>query len=185
MTKKKRRPGNPRITEIGVKTRFKPGQSGNPSGRPKTRILAEMLAAIGNEIEPKTGKAFFQLAAEALVKQIFRGNVHAFREFADRVDGRSTQNVELAGNLSVPPKSSWEQEYETAGPERREQLLTELDDRILAAAAEITRRRNRPAHEIEYEKRMQEYHRRVAAGEKPEDVTADSQTRPPIIFPVN
>jgi hypothetical protein len=32
---------------------------------------------------------------------------------------------------------------------------------------------------------MKEYRRRVAAGEKPEDVTGDFQTRPPLIFPVN
>lgn len=56
MTKKRR--GNPRVREIGTKTRFRPGQSGNPADRSKSDALTEMLFAIGNEIGPKTGKFF-------------------------------------------------------------------------------------------------------------------------------
>jgi hypothetical protein len=97
MTHKKRRNGNPGIKDLGIATRFQPGVSGNPGGRPKMRILSDMLAAIGCEVEPKSGKTWFQLAAEALVSKAFRGDVQAFREIADRVDGRSIQSVELSG----------------------------------------------------------------------------------------
>jgi hypothetical protein len=51
MTAKKLRRGNPRLgKELGIETRFKPGVSGNPGGRPKTRILAEMLCAAESDV---------------------------------------------------------------------------------------------------------------------------------------
>jgi hypothetical protein len=101
MVKRKRR-GNPRIKEIGIKTRFKPGQSGNPSGRAKNCVLSDMLDAIGNEIEPKSGKTFFQLAAEALLNKAFHGDIGAFRELADRVEGKPRQRVEVTGAEGSP-----------------------------------------------------------------------------------
>jgi hypothetical protein len=97
MKTKKKRPGNPRIKEVSIATQFQPGKSGNPGGRPKIRVLAEMLAAVGNQVEKKSGKTYFQLAAEALLSKAFNGDVQAFRELADRIDGRTTQSVELAG----------------------------------------------------------------------------------------
>jgi len=106
MVKRKRR-GNPRIKEIGIKTRFKPGQSGNPSGRAKNCVLSDMLEAIGNEIDPKTGETFFQVAAEALLAKAFRGDIGAFRELADRVEGKPRQRVEVtgAGGSSLLPSN--------------------------------------------------------------------------------
>ncbi len=165
---------NPNIGKLGIATRFKPGVSGNPGGRPKTRILAEMLSAIGNEIEPKSGKVFFQVAAEALVRKVFRGDIGAFKEFADRIDGRATQHVELGGGLQFQQhgKSEWSEwltRYTTATPEEREQLSTELDDKILAMAERIKARRL-DTPENRARNRMDEYDRRIAAGEKPDEV---------------
>ena len=110
MVKRKRR-GNPRIKEIGVKTRFKPGMSGNPSGRAKNCVLTDMLDAIGNEIDPKTGKTFFQVAAEALLAKAFRGDIGAFRELADRVEGKPRQRMEITGAEGSPlvPEQTLEQ----------------------------------------------------------------------------
>jgi hypothetical protein len=176
MTQKKRRPGNPRIKELGIKTRFQPGVSGNPGGRPKTRILAEMLAAIGNEVEPKSGKTFFQVAAESLVSKVYRGDVQAFKEFADRVDGRATQHVELSGGLQAQ-HGEWAAKYDAATPEEREQMTTELDDRILAAAEQIKALRA-DTPENRYRARLREYGRRKAAGESHEAIQADFAKRP-------
>lgn len=178
MTQKKRRHGNPRIKEFGVATRFKPGQSGNPDGRPKSRILAEMLAAIGNEVDPETLKSYFQIAAERLMSEVFRGNVQAFREFADRVDGRSTQHVELSGGLQVQHHDSeWAARYENATPEEREQMATELDDKILACA-ELIKAKRADTPENRYRDRLREYSDRIAAGESHEAIQADFATRP-------
>ncbi|MHB8499715.1 MAG: DUF5681 domain-containing protein [Candidatus Acidiferrales bacterium] len=170
MTQKKRKRGNRRIAEFGVATRFKPGQSGNPGGRPKTRILAEMLSALGNEVDPETLKSYFQIAAERLMSEVFRGNVQAFREFADRIDGRSTQHVELAGGLQVQHgESEWVAKYHAATPEEREQMTTELDDKILARAEKILARRL-DTPENRARNRINEFNRRTAAGENPAEV---------------
>jgi hypothetical protein len=182
MTTKKRRPGNPKIKELGIATRFQPGVSGNPGGRPKTRILAEMLAAIGNEVEPKSGKSFFQVAAEALVGEVFRGDVQAFKEFADRVDGRSTQTVELSGGLQVGHHTEWEQAWQKATPEERERMNAELDDKILAAA-EVIKLNRLDTPENRYRNWMREFSARTAAGENPDHVRATMKSPP--VGPVN
>jgi hypothetical protein len=177
VTQKKRRTGNPRIKELGITTRFKPGVSGNPGGRPKTRILAEMLAAIGNEVEPKSGKTFFQVAAESLVRKVFRGDIGAFKEFADRVDGRSTQHVELTGGLQVGHHTEWQHAWDKATTEERERMSAELEDKILATAEHIKARRA-DTPENRYRDRLREYDRRKAAGESHEAIQADFATRP-------
>jgi hypothetical protein len=171
MTQKKRRTGNPKIKEFGVATRFKPGQSGNPDGRPKSRILAEMLAAIGNEVDPETLKSYFQIAAERLMREVFRGNVQAFREFADRVDGRSIQNGELHGGLHVRQHdgSEYAARFANATPEERAQMRAEFEDKILAAAEAIKARRL-DTPENRARNRMDEFTRRTAAGENADEV---------------
>lgn len=174
MTTKKRR----HIKEFGIKTRFQPGVSGNPGGRPKTRILAEMLAAIGNEVEPKSGKVFFQIAAEALLRKVFRGNIAAFKEFADRIDGRATQHVELSGGLQMQGgESEFSAKYAAADPAAREQMMRELDDRILAHAEAIKARRL-DTPENRARNRMDEFSRRTAAGENPEEVLRTMKSPP-------
>jgi hypothetical protein len=185
-----RRPGNPngnaQIAELGIKTRFKPGESGNPSGRPKTRIMSEMLASIGNEVDAKSEKTIFQLAAEALLDRVFSGDVQAFKEFADRVEGRSLQTVELTGGLQVQhSRSDWETKLQNATPEEREQMIQEFDDRILAAAANIMAHRNRPDHVKRTEDRMREFNRRTEAGEDPGHVLATMKTPPVGLTPIH
>ena len=49
-----------------------------------------MLASVGDQLEAKSGKTYFQLAAEALLGKAFNGDVQAFKEFADRIDGPSS-----------------------------------------------------------------------------------------------
>jgi hypothetical protein len=136
------------------------------------RVLAEMLFSIGGEVEPQSGKTWFQLAAEALVGKAFRGDVAAFREIADRTDGRTTQNVELNGGLQVQrDDSEWKARYMKATPEDRIVMLTELDDMILASAERIKASRM-DTPENRYRKWMSEYSRRTSAGESPDQVRA-------------
>jgi len=70
---------------------------GNPAGRSKNYVLTDIMNAIGNEVDPKTGKTYFQVAAEAMPSKAFRGDVQAFREIADRVEGKPRQRLELSG----------------------------------------------------------------------------------------
>jgi hypothetical protein len=73
---------------------WKPGQSGNPGGRPKTKQVRDALQKLVNELglEPAV-RAIYTKAAE--------GDVAAFREIADRLDGKVAQPI--AGDDELPP----------------------------------------------------------------------------------
>lgn len=66
--------------------RWKPGQSGNPGGRPKTD-WAKLIA-----------RAVFENNSEALykayTKAALKGNAYAFKELADRAYGKLKERVE-------------------------------------------------------------------------------------------
>lgn len=65
-------------------TRFKPGQSGNPSGRPKKHLTDALLRRL---IDPEEANAW----VAALARKAKRGDVNAFREGADRTEGKVPQ----------------------------------------------------------------------------------------------
>lgn len=66
---------------------FKPGQSGNPSGRPKNSI-ATLLRDILDADDQKNAKAF----AQALLINACKGNGTAIRELLNRIDGPVAEN---------------------------------------------------------------------------------------------
>ena len=79
------------------KTRWKPGQSGNPGGRPKTAPLSqacrELLAApLPNDPERRT---YAQAIAQALAEKAVAGDIRAAQELADRAEGRARQAIEV------------------------------------------------------------------------------------------
>lgn len=84
-----------------VEHQFKPGQSGNPNGRPKKLPkLDELLADIlGEEKDGVT-------AAEAILKrlrvQAAQGNLKAAEMLLDRAYGKARQSVEISGNPDQP-----------------------------------------------------------------------------------
>lgn len=70
---------------------WKPGQSGNPSGRPKKKPITEMYERILND--PENVAAIERATISALRK----GNmamVLQLREMADRTEGKVTQPIE-------------------------------------------------------------------------------------------
>jgi hypothetical protein len=88
---------NPNIAEDGKLHRWKKGQSGNPSGRPKSKILSDAYRSKLKEPVPKDpeGRTWAELIAEAQVRDAVRGNVQAAREIADRTEGRARQAIEF------------------------------------------------------------------------------------------
>ena len=70
---------------------FQPGQSGNPSGRPKSKPFREAiqraLEEAGND------KDALQAVATALVGKAMMGDVPAIKELADRMDGKVAQAI--------------------------------------------------------------------------------------------
>lgn len=98
---------------------FKPGQSGNPSGRPhltdEERSMRDnfkkSFAMLGNktieEIETlakdKSQVAPIAIAAKALSWAFKSGNAAMYREIWDRTVGKVSQPIDLNGNLELRP----------------------------------------------------------------------------------
>ncbi len=79
-----------------IGNRFKTGETGNPSGRPKltrlTEALREQLAeAMPNAPERTVAEAI----ARTLIREALSGSVSAAREIADRCEGRPKQSIDL------------------------------------------------------------------------------------------
>lgn len=77
---------------------FLPGQSGNPSGRPKKRPISEIYERIMENPE-NVG-----LIEAAVLKTILAGKMAAqltLKEMAERIEGKVTQPVDVNGELTL------------------------------------------------------------------------------------
>jgi Family of unknown function (DUF5681) len=76
---------------------FKKGQSGNPGGRPKSRLLSEAYKRLlETEVgKGKNAKTVAELIAEKMGKEARAGKVNAASELADRVEGKPRQAYEV------------------------------------------------------------------------------------------
>jgi len=70
----------------GLLPPWQPGQSGNPSGRPKSKPFKEAL-------QKAIAEQGLALAAAALVRKANEGDVPALKELADRLDGKVAQGI--------------------------------------------------------------------------------------------
>src|SRR5215475_8452426 len=76
--------------ERGAQTRFRPGQSGNPGGRPRIRALTEacrskLASAVPGDAE---GRTYAEAIADKLAGLALKGDIRAAQELADRAEGR-------------------------------------------------------------------------------------------------
>jgi len=99
--KKKKPPQNKGKTGRGrggsippIEYRWKPGQSGNPGGRPKRDMPAEIAQAVF-EKHPKK-------IAEAMFKALLKGRAKVFKELADRGYGKVAETVIVPGIAELP-----------------------------------------------------------------------------------
>jgi uncharacterized membrane protein (UPF0182 family) len=77
---------------------FKPGQSGNPGGRPKGTSLTDRLRALVEEGEKgKTADAICKAAVEAAKSGDFR----FFQEILNRLDGKVPDKLASQGQVEV------------------------------------------------------------------------------------
>lgn len=89
---------------------FLPGQSGNPSGRPRTRGLIVALRAKVAEIG-KDGRSIEEKLVAVLVDEALRGKhrLAAVELILDRLEGRARQQIEVADiTQEIRAKSSAE-----------------------------------------------------------------------------
>ncbi len=87
----------PKKHNIGAATRYKPGQSGNPSGKPAHSSISKALRARLAEpaLGDKLGRTIATLIADSWIAEAVRGNVPALASLADRTEGRPL--------ISAPP----------------------------------------------------------------------------------
>jgi len=75
---------------------WQPGQSGNPAGRPKHRVISEDIAEVLDE-EVSSGLTKGHKIAQKLVAMAMAGNMAAIKEILDRTEGRPKQAIEHNG----------------------------------------------------------------------------------------
>lgn len=76
---------------------FKPGQSGNPAGRPKSITLSEAYRKALAQVCPEDpeGRTFAEVIAARLVAEAAAGEVSSAREIADRTEGKPRQALDI------------------------------------------------------------------------------------------
>src|ERR1035438_284477 len=82
-----------------TETRWKPGQSGNPRGRPKKDTIVDVLRELVNS-ECSTDserRSYAELLMKTLVHLGMKGSLGAIREICNRLVGQSPFLVERIG----------------------------------------------------------------------------------------
>ncbi len=117
----------PRPGQAGAGRPWKPGQSGNPGGRPKKKPLTEAYGRILKrrvpaEVVRKLGlkghPTYAEMIALSLAREAVKGKVQAAAELADRVEGRIGA-----------PGDSLENPLHLAFEDVRHELIAALDRR--------------------------------------------------------
>lgn len=94
-----------------TRTSFKPGQSGNPNGRPpKGESLTEILKTQLDEyVRDKDGKltkkTYREIISQRLIALAASGDVSCLKYVFDRTDGYPTQAAKVETELSVVVKA--------------------------------------------------------------------------------
>jgi hypothetical protein len=102
--------------------RFRPGESGNPGGKPKTKTLSKAYRQRLEEVNPSdpAGRSFAECIAEVMIKLALNGHVPAAIEICDRCEGKVKLTVAGPEDDDFAEKSieELESELERARSER-------------------------------------------------------------------
>ena len=91
-------PGHPPL-----EAQWKPGQSGNPNGRPKGNIVDELLKALHEELDTEKGKVKIGRAvAQKLLQAALKGDLRATNQILDFTESKPKQSVEHSGPDGQP-----------------------------------------------------------------------------------
>jgi len=106
----KRRPGNPNLGKEGEPYRWKPGQSGNPKGRPKGQktlapivrdvlgspaakipIIHDRMVKLGMDEKSTVGEVF---VVSVIIFALIQGRSDMIKEVFNRVDGKVAELIQ-------------------------------------------------------------------------------------------
>src|SRR5207253_119120 len=92
--------------DVGKATRFKPGRSPNPGGRPKSKLLSEAYRSLLATVHPKDseGRTYAELIAVGQLNEAIKGKTPAAKEAADRTEGPVTQQHEVVSHSQIEAK---------------------------------------------------------------------------------
>ena len=119
-------------------TPWKPGQSGNPAGKPKgtehsSTRLKRLLEAIGKMKNPLTGQmeefSGLEMMDAAIIARAMKGDVGAYREILDRLEGKVPAKTEVVGSMNLTGSAA-------AVGEQEAKALLSLLNRIAPAPAD-------------------------------------------------
>lgn len=83
-------------------TRFQPGVSGNPAGKPKgARHFSTLIREAIQKVAEDTGTSDDKEIVKALVKKAKEGDLKAVDMVLDRVDGKAEQTITMGGELTI------------------------------------------------------------------------------------
>jgi hypothetical protein len=83
-------PGNPYA--------FKPGQSGNPAGRPRDTITPYLRVRVQQVYPGRDATTYGEMIANELIDLAVAGEIAAIREVCDRLEGKPRQAVDLTSD---------------------------------------------------------------------------------------
>lgn len=117
---------------------FKPGQSGNPGGRPRqvaTKLLREMSAA---QVEGAgDGETRLSRIVNQLLSKAEGGDLDAIKIVLDRLEGRPRQSVSLDMNERERYERMVENMIESEAAEGRELTREQAIDALATVSPEI------------------------------------------------
>jgi len=90
-----RPPKKHKLTPEMEAAQWKPGQSGNPGGRPKKKPVTDAYARL------MSNPAEADKMARALLDQALAGNVQAAKELREGIEGKAMQAIRMDGELGL------------------------------------------------------------------------------------
>jgi hypothetical protein len=82
---------------------FKPGQSGNPNGRPKREWTWSGLLEDAMEEQDETGESYKKIIAKKMRTLGMKGDMIAIKELMNRMDGMPKQSIDqkVSGDIII------------------------------------------------------------------------------------